>query len=205
MSGALVAVLVALGLGVAVVRRRSVAIALITAQSLVLGAGALALADERSANFLVASLILVAKAGVLPALLIFTLRRTRELRLVPAAAPGFARLLAGAVIALVVSATMPALGLESEAAERGAFALVAIGIFVVVVRRPVLFQAVGLLVAENGIYLLALSAPGGMPFVVELGVLFDVMLVLTVAVGFTHGIHREFGTGDVDRLRGLRD
>jgi hydrogenase-4 component E len=205
MSGALVAVLVALGLGVAVVRRRSVAIALITAQSLVLGAGALALADERSADFLVASLILVVKAGVLPALLVFTLRRTRERRLVPAAAPGFARLLAGAAIALVVSATMPSLGLESEAAERGAFALVAIGIFVVVVRRPVLFQALGLLVAENGIYLLALSAPGGMPFVVELGVLFDVMLVLTVAVGFTHGIHREFGTGDVDRLRGLRD
>jgi len=205
MSGALVAVLVALGLGVAVVRRRSVAIALITAQSLVLGAGALALADERSADFLVASLILVVKAGMLPALLVFTLRRTRERRLVPAAAPGFARLLAGAAIALVVSATMPSLGLESEAAERGAFALVAIGIFVVVVRRPVLFQALGLLVAENGIYLLALSAPGGMPFVVELGVLFDVMLVLTVAVGFTHGIHREFGTGDVDRLRGLRD
>jgi hydrogenase-4 component E len=205
MSGALVAVLVALGLGVAVVRRRSVAFALITAQSLVLGAGALALADERSADFLVASLILVVKAGMLPALLVFTLRRTRERRLVPAAAPGFARLLAGAAIALVVSATMPSLGLESEAAERGAFALVAIGIFVVVVRRPVLFQALGLLVAENGIYLLALSAPGGMPFVVELGVLFDVMLVLTVAVGFTHGIHREFGTGDVDRLRGLRD
>jgi len=205
MSGALVAVLVALGLGVAVVRRRSVAIALITAQSLVRGAGALALADERSADFLVASLILVVKAGMLPALLVFTLRRTRERRLVPAAAPGFARLLAGAAIALVVSATMPSLGLESEAAERGAFALVAIGIFVVVVRRPVLFQALGLLVAENGIYLLALSAPGGMPFVVELGVLFDVMLVLTVAVGFTHGIHREFGTGDVDRLRGLRD
>jgi len=205
MSGPLVIALVALGFGVVVVRRRSVAIALVAMQSVLLGAGALALSGERSEEFLVASFILVAQAGVLPALLLYTLHRTREPRPVTPAAPAFARLLACAVVALVVGATMPSLGLESEAAERGAFALVAIGIFVVVVRRPVLFQALGLLVAENGIYLLALSAPGGMPFVVELGVLFDVMLVLTVAVGFTHGIHREFGTGDTERLRGLRD
>ena len=205
MSGPLVSVLVALGFGVVVVRRRSVAIMLVAAQSLVLGAGALALAGDRSTDFLVAGLILVAKAGVLPALLIFTLRRTRERLPVTAAAPPFARLLACAAVALVISATMPSLRLDSEAAERGAFALLSIGIFVVVVRRPVMFQALGLLVAENGIYLLALSAPGGMPFVVDLGVLFDLLLVVTVAIGFTHRIHGEFGTGDTEYLRGLRD
>jgi hydrogenase-4 component E len=205
MSGPLVAALVALGLGIVVVRRRSVAIALVSAQSLLLGAGALGLAHERSVDYVVAGLILVAKAGVVPALLVFTLRRTRERRLVAAAAPALARLLACAVVALVVSATIPSLGLDSEAAERGAFALLAIGIFVVVIRRPLLFQAIGLLVAENGIYLLALSAPGGMPFVVDLGVLFDLILVVTVAVGFTHRIHGEFGTGDTEYLRGLRD
>jgi hydrogenase-4 component E len=205
MSGPLVATLVALGLGVVVVRRRSVAIALVSAQSLLLGAGALSLAGEHSADFLVAGLILVAKAGVVPALLVFTLHRTREAQLVAAAAPALARLLAGAVVALVVSATIPSLGLDDETAERGAFALVAVGIFVVVIRRPVLFQAIGLLVAENGIYLLALSTPGGMPFVVDLGVLFDLMLVVSVAIGFTHRIHGEFGTGDSEYLRGLRD
>ena len=36
-------------------------------------------------------------------------------------------------------------------------------------RRPTLFQVLGLLVAENGVYLLAVSVPGGLPFVVELG------------------------------------
>jgi len=205
MSGPVVAALVALGLGVVVVRRRSVAIALVSAQSLLLGIAALSLADERSADYVVAGLILIVKAGVVPALLVFTLRRTRERQLVAAAAPALARLLVCAVVALVVSATMPSLGLDSEAAERGAFALVVIGIFVVVIRRPLLFQAIGLLVAENGIYLLALSAPGGMPFVVDLGVLFDLILVLTVAVGFTHRIHGEFGTGDTEYLRGLRD
>jgi hydrogenase-4 component E len=205
MSGPLVSLLVALGFGIVAVRRRSVAIVLVCAQSLVLGAGALALAGDRSEAYLVAGLVVVAKAGVLPALLLYTLRRTREPQLVAAAAPALARLLGCAVLALVVVATMPSLGLESEAAERGAFALVATGIAIVVLRRPVLFQAIGLLVAENGIYLLALSAPGGMPFVIELGVLFDLLLVLTVAIGFTHRIHETFGTGDTERLRGLRD
>jgi hypothetical protein len=31
------------------------------------------------------------------------------------------------------------------------------------------------------------------------------MLVVTVAIGFTHRIHGEFGTGDSEYLRGLRD
>jgi hydrogenase-4 component E len=203
-SGPLVAALVALGLGVVAVRRRSVAIVLATLQSLLLGAGALSLAGH-SDELLVAGLVLLAKAGAVPALLVWTLRRTREPQLVAAAWPALVRLLACAVVALAVSAAMPSLALESEAAERGAFALVAIGIFVVVSRRPVLFQAIGLLIAENGIYLLALSAPGGMPFVIELGVLVDLMLVVTVAAGFTHRIHAEFGTGDSERLRGLRD
>jgi hypothetical protein len=45
MSDALVGLIVALGLGVIVVRRRSVATALVAAQSLALGIGALSLAS----------------------------------------------------------------------------------------------------------------------------------------------------------------
>ena len=52
-------------------------------------------------------------------------------------------------------------------------------------RRPALLQVLGILVAENGVYLLAISVPGGLPFVIELGVLFDLVLVVTVAAAFT--------------------
>ena len=65
MSSALVAAMLLLGLGVIVVRRRSAAIALIAAQSLVLGIGALGLASGRSGDYLVASLVLITKAVVL--------------------------------------------------------------------------------------------------------------------------------------------
>ena len=205
MSPGLVVALVVCGLAVVVVRRRSVAIFLVALQSLLLGVGALTLTHERSADYLVAGIVLLVKAGALPALLLLTVRRTRETRLVAAAAPALARLLFAGVVGLAIAATAPTLGLEDEAPARGAFALVAIGIAIVVLRRPALFQALGLFVAENGVYLLAVSAPGGMPFVVELGVLFDLALVLTVALGFTQRIHGEFGSGDTERLRGLRD
>ena len=59
--------------------------------------------------------------------------------------------------------------------------------------------------AENGLSLLAISVPGGLPYVIELGALFDLALVVVVAVVFTRRIHGEFGTGDTELLRGLRD
>ncbi len=80
-----------------------------------------------------------------------------------------------------------------------------IGIAIVIARRPLLFQLIGLIVAENGLTLLAISVPGGLSYVVELGALFDLALVVTVAAAFARKIHSELGTGDTSLLRGLRD
>ena len=65
----LVSLVFALGLGVVVVRRRSVAIMLVAPQSLVLGLGPLALRRAHSHDFPVAGLILLAKVALLPVLL----------------------------------------------------------------------------------------------------------------------------------------
>ena len=59
--------------------------------------------------------------------------------------------------------------------------------------------------AENGLSLLAISVPGGLPYVIELGALFDLALVVAVAAAFTRRIYGELGTGDTELLRGLRD
>ncbi|MFI5038162.1 MAG: hypothetical protein ACHP93_06750, partial [Solirubrobacterales bacterium] len=69
MNGALVDAMLGLGLAVILVRRRSVAILLLAAQSLVLGIGALSLGGGRSGDSLVASVVLLSKAIVLPLLL----------------------------------------------------------------------------------------------------------------------------------------
>lgn len=205
MSGWLVTAILALGLAVVVVRRRSVAIALVAAQSLALGIGALGLTGARSRDFLVASLVLLIKALVLPVLLYAVMLRTREPRLVaPAAGPLMRLALAGAV-ALAAATLVPPLGLSSAHTERTAVALLLVGVVIVVARRPALFQLLGLIVAENGLSLLAISVPGGLSYVIELGALFDLALVVTVAAAFTRRIHAELGTGDTELLRGLRD
>jgi hydrogenase-4 component E len=205
MNGALVAAMLVLGLGVIVVRRRSAAIALIAAQSLVLGIGALGLVSGRSGDYLVASLVLLTKAAVLPVLLLVVVRRTREPRLVAPAAPALVRLGGAGAVALATTALVPPLGLGDAQTEQTAVALVLVGIAIVVARRPAFMQLLGLIVAENGLSLLAVSVPGGLSYVVELGALFDLALVVTVAVAFTQRIHLELGTGDTELLRGLRD
>ena len=204
MSGAAIAAVVALGFGVMLVRRRSLATLLVAVQGLLLGVGALTLAGD-SSGLLVAGVILLVRAVALPALLTLARRRTPEPALVAPATTVVVRLLVATVVALVAVASMPSLGLGDRAAEHGAVALLSLGIAIVAMRRPALLQVLGILVAENGVYLLAISVPGGLPFVIELGVLFDLALVVTVATAFTQKIHGEVGTGDTDLLRGLRD
>jgi len=204
-SAPLITLVLALGLGVVVVRRRSLAIALVAAQSLTLGLAALDLSAERSSEFLVAALVLLVKAVALPALLLVVLHRTREPRLVAAAAGPLGRLAGAAGVALLAAVLIPPLGLGDPRAEQTSVALVLVGIAVVIARRPALLQLLGLIVAENGLSLLAISVPGGLPYVIELGALFDLALVVAVAAAFTRRIYGELGTGDTELLRGLRD
>ncbi|MGO9761505.1 MAG: hypothetical protein ACLP1Q_09650 [Solirubrobacteraceae bacterium] len=205
MNGALVDAMLGLGLAVVVVRRRSVAIALLAAQSLALGIGALSLAGGRSGESLVAGFVLLSKAIVIPLLLYALIRRTREPGLVLAAAGPLVRLACASAVVLCAVILVPPLGLGDAHTEHAAVALVLLGITIVVARRPILFQLLGLIVAENGLSLLAVSVPGGPSYVVELGALFDLALIVTVAAAFVHQIHSELGTGDTELLRGLRD
>lgn len=203
MSSATLVALVALGFGVVLVRRRSLATLLVAVQALLLGVAALSLAG--GGGLVVAGVILLVRAVALPALLTLARRRTPEPGLVTPATTVVVRLLVATVVALVAMAAIPPLGLGDRAVEHSAVALLSLGIVTVVMRRPALLQVLGILVAENGVYLLAISVPGGLPVVIELGVLFDLALVITVAAAFTQKIQGEVGTGNTDLLRGLRD
>jgi hydrogenase-4 component E len=203
-NSALVTAMLALALAVILVRRRSVAIVLLAAQSLALGLVAIDLAGGRSGDVVVA-IVLLSKAVVLPVLLYLLIRRTPEARPVTAPASPIVRVACAGAVALCVSALVPALGLGDPHTEHTAVALVMVGITIVILRRPVLFQLLGLVVAENGLSLLAVSVPGGLSYVIEFGALFDLALIVTVAAAFAQQIHDDLGTGDTELLRGLRD
>jgi len=204
-SSWIVSAMVVLAIGVIGVRRRSVAIVLVGAQSLALSIGALELSSGRSGSFLVAAFVLLSKAALLPLLLYALMRRTREARLVVAAAGPLVRMAGAGMLALFAAIAVPPLGLGNAHTAHMAVALVLIGIAIVVARRPAFFQLLGLIVAENGVSLLAVSVPGGLSYVIELGALFDLGLIVTVAGVFALRIHSQLGTGDTELLRALRD
>lgn len=205
MNDGLIWAIVGVGLAVVVVRRRSAAIALVTLQAFLVAVGALMLAPGRSGEFLAASIVLLVRAGVLAGLLGWTLTRTREPRPVDEGAAPLLRFVATVALALAAAALVPSFGLGDASAEHATVALVVIGIAIVVARRATLLQALGLLVAENGIALAAASVAGGMPIVIELGIALDVVLLIAVATAFHERIFGAFGTGDTDVLRDLSD
>jgi hydrogenase-4 component E len=191
-------------LGVVFVRRRSTAIAFVTLQSLLLAA-AFARAPSRSPEFLVASAALLLKALAIGALLVWSVRRTREPQPVVNDISAVTRLSLAVLVALVAAATVPEFGSGAPSAEHAAIALVAIGITITALRRATLLQALGLLVAENGVATIATAARGGVPLLIELGAVFDLMIIVAIATAFHSRIFGEFGSGDATALKGLHD
>lgn len=196
--------LVALAIVIVVARRRSTAIAIVTAQSLALAAGALAIAADRSSGFLVAAVILLVKAVVVGAGLTWSMRRTRERQPVADTLPAPVRLVITLALALLLAGLVPEFGLPRDLG-RATVMLVGVGAALVVLRRATLHQAIGLLVAENGISLAAVSAADGLPLVIELGFAFDILVLVAVVLVVHERIFGEFGVGDTRLLRTLRD
>jgi hydrogenase-4 membrane subunit HyfE len=193
---------VGLGLLVLVVRRRSLAVAIVTAQALLLAAKAFV--DASTGGEVAAALALGARAVALSALLLFVVSRTREPRPVRAGTAPLVRAGAAIGLALALIWLVPHLGLGSRSLERAVLALVAFGLVAAATRRATLFQVLGIVLVENGLALAALRLPAGSALV-ELGVALDLMLIALVAAVFHERIFAEFGAGDTAALRSLRD
>jgi hydrogenase-4 component E len=194
---------VALGIGVVVVRRRSIAVGLVTAQAALLAA--VALGEGGSFDAAVAAAALVLRGILLAALLLFLVRRSRESRPVRAGVAPLARAAAAVGLGLTLIWLIPAIGLDSTAAERATLSLVAIGLVTAATRRATLFQVLGIVLVENGLALAALSLPGSSSLAIEVGVAVDLLLIAVVAGVFHERIFAEFGAGDSAALRSLRD
>jgi hydrogenase-4 component E len=203
MSGALVWTLVALGLIVVAIRRRSFAAALLTIQALLLAG--VALDEATSGADIVAAGVLALRAAALAALFFVVVSRTRESSPVRARVSPLARTGVAVALALALTWLIPTIGLTSRDVERAVLALVAFGIATVAMRRATLFQVMGVVLVENALALAALELPGVSSLVIELGVALDLTLIVLVAAVFHERIFVEFGSGDTAALRTLRD
>lgn len=205
MSNVVLIALVALGLAALTVRRPAAAVILIAGQTLLVGAGALGATSGRSGEFLVAALLLMARAVAVSAIALVVVARVRENRPHDDVHGPLVRLSWALALLLAVTALVPPFGLESETAGRTASALVALALALVLLRRAAAFAVLAFLVFDNGIAVAAVAAPGALPLAVELGVAFDLVLLIAVAAVFQGRILRAFGTTDTAALRSVRD
>jgi hydrogenase-4 component E len=203
-TGFLAWLLVASGLAVVVVRRRSVVVGIVTAQALALALAALV--EAETTDDVVAGGALALRAVILAVLFAGVVARTRERLPVHARVPPLLRGGLAVLLALTLAWLVPAIGLESRDAERAVLTLIAFGVATAGLRRATVLQVLGIVLVENGLALAALELPGEQAAVgIELGVAVDLLLISAVAVIFHQRIFGLFGAGDTAALRTLRD
>jgi len=199
---------------VAIVWRRDLAamIRLLALQGLLLGAIPFLAGVQRGDAQLVIVGVAVAalRAGLFPRLLRARLRGepAEDREAAPLVATTASLLAAAALIIAAYVVAAPVVHLAPDGPARAApvgFAMVFIGIFVLVTRRKALSQVIGLLVLDNGIDAVAFVAATGVPVVVELGVSLDVLLGVVVLGVLAGRMHAKFGRTDLDELRELRE
>jgi len=84
-------------------------------------------------------------------------------------------------------------------------ATVLTGFIILTTRRKAITQVVGYLVLENGIFIMGLTLHQAMPFLVEMGVLLDLLVAIFVIGIVMNRISREFDSLDVTRLDSLKE
>lgn len=152
---------------------------------------------------------LLLKAIVIPALLFRALRKARIRREVEPFVSQHVSLLLGAIavgLGFWASARLPLPAIGTPALlSPVAFASLLIGFLIIVTRRKAITQVIGYLMMENGIFVFGLALARQMPFVVELGILLDVLVGVFVFGIVIHHIRAEFDHIDTDLLSELKD
>lgn len=204
------AAIVVLGVGLAATRSIGRAIWIVAVQSALTGVAALAVGLATGAShLLVGGVLAIAVKGVVLPLVLGTILRRSSIRRErqPLLGPRASLVAAVAIVFAASAAADGAFVGASVAASRAvpaAIATVLTGLLIVMTRRKALSLVVGLLAFENGIALTAFSLTYGMPLVVELGVLFDVLIAVVVAWVYARRMLDVLGTTSTDRLRSLR-
>jgi len=82
--------------------------------------------------------------------------------------------------------------------------IVLTGLFIMIFRLKAITQIIGLLVMENGLFLLAVTMCKGMPFLVEMSIFLDVFISVIILGIFVYKINALFTHIDVNKLSNLR-
>lgn len=79
-----------------------------------------------------------------------------------------------------------------------------IGLFFMINRKKAVSQIIGFLVIENGLFTAAMLFTNGMPLVVDMGILVDLLTAVMVMGILVFRINENFDSIDLNKLRNLR-
>lgn len=85
------------------------------------------------------------------------------------------------------------------------FAVVLLGMLLMIARRQAVTHVIGFMSIENGLFFAAVTATSGMPMVVELGVAFDVLVAAVLFGVFFFHIRSSIDSLDVDQMNRLHE
>jgi hydrogenase-4 component E len=186
------------------------AIYAVATQSLLIAiaGGVLATATGNVDLWVIAGVTLAVKAFVLPWVLHRVVQRMNVRREVEPVIP-VAATLALAVAIIVMSFHLSAsLGSVRQAIAGNALpvgiSLTLLGVLVMATQKKALTQMVGLFASENGIFFTAMAVTQGMPLIIEIGVILDVILAALVMSIMVLRVRStvDADIADLDRLRG---
>ena len=127
-----------------------------------------------------------------------------------------AGLLISPVISLIFAAILA--GFSYEFADKimplqgkhliGAFSIslfiTLVGMFLMIFRKKAISQIIGLLVMENGLFLLAAAIANGLPFFIEITIFFDILVSVMILGVFVYRINTLFTHIDTNKLTRLK-
>ena len=183
---------------------------IVAVQGVILGALPLLINPEPGAELFVSSFAAVALKGFLiPGIMKKALRDVRIKREVePLIGLLPSTILGAAVTAGVFLASRDlTAGLPSGTALviPTSFATILVGFILLITRYKAISQVLGYLVLENGIYLFSLLLVEAIPFVVEMGMLLDLLVSVFLVSIITNHINQAFSSLDTRRLSSLKE
>ena len=153
-------------------------------------------------------LTLCVKAILIPLVLYFTIKKTANKKRIDHSL--------GPVMSLFIAFLLVMIGqyiaakLQLPTAEHGAqylataITLIFLGIFKIINSKQVLSQGIGVIVIENGLFLITQAISYGMPMVVELGIFFDLFVAVIIIASLSFKISSTFNSLNTEKMQDLR-
>ncbi|HWC35512.1 MAG TPA: hydrogenase [Mycobacteriales bacterium] len=183
---------------------------LYAAQSLLLSALAIVVAASRHVPelYVLAGLSFVLKVLVVPWVVTRLLRDTST----EIAGSGALGVASEVLVALVAAAfgffAIGALNIQSRVLPKTAlslaFAVVLVAFVLIIVRSDLISQAVGFFSLENGVSLASLVVASGLPLILEVAFLFDLLVAVVIFGVLARVTHGRSGTMSTSMLNALR-